>query len=295
MNDIITVSVAGGDTRNRYTAERLEERGFAVSLFGFDSFGDGLLTPRADTLEEALRCGAAVLPLPCTRNGKTLNAPFAAKEIPLKAVTELADEHTVIFAGMAPESFARELEAKGARVFDYYKNEALTVHNALLTAEGVLGIIIEKTPVTVWRMDAAVTGYGRIGYFLCRALRALGANVTVYARNPAQRAKAEAAGLAAEPLDRLPEQTHRYDVIVNTVPAPVLGEDAVCNARKDCLFIETAGAPYGIDADACKRHGRELVKAFSQPGKTAPKTAGILIADTVCGMAKEANVWSHST
>ncbi|MBQ6119838.1 MAG: hypothetical protein IJK98_11440 [Clostridia bacterium] len=143
-------------------------------------------------------------------------------------------------------------------------------------------------------MEAAVTGYGRIGYFLCRALHALGASVTVYARNPAQRAKAEAAGLTAAPLDLLPEQTHRYDVVVNTVPAPVITADAVRNTKKDCLLIETASAPYGIDADACRRHGRELVKAFSQPGKTAPKTAGILIADTVFGMMKEAKPWNLS-
>ena len=84
-------------------------------------------------------------------------------------------------------------------------------------------------------------------------------------------------------------------MIVNTVPAPVIGEDAVANARRDCLFIETASAPYGIDFDACKHHGRELIKAFSQPGKTAPRTAGQMIADTVFGMMKEANLWNLST
>ena len=293
MNHITTVSVVGGDTRHLYTAERLEEYGWDVCLCGFEQYG-GLLTPARD-LEAALRCDAVILPLPCTKNGKTLHAPFSAEEIPLKAVAEHAGARSAVFAGMAPEGFVRELTAKGARVFDYYRDEALTVKNALLTAEGVLGVIIEKTPVTVWRMNAAVTGYGRVAYFVCRALHALGANVTVYARNPAQRAKAETAGLSAEPLDRLPEQSHRFDVIVNTVPAPVIGGDAVANARRGCLFIETASAPYGVDFDACKRHGRELVKAFSQPGKTAPKTAGILIADTVFGMAKEANLWNLST
>ena len=294
MQNVTTVSVAGGDTRNIYIAERLEEHGLAVSLFGFDDF-DGLTAPRAESLTDALRCDAVILPLPCTKNGRTLNAPYAARELPLKEIAGQIQKGTAVFAGMIPEGFAKELAAKGARVYDYYKDEALTVKNALLTAEGVLGVIIEKTPVTVWRMNAAVTGYGRVAYFICRALHALGTNVTVYARNPAQRAKAETAGLSAEPLDRLPEQSHRFDVIVNTVPAPVIGEDAVANARKDCLFIETASVPYGIDFDACKRHDRELIKAFSQPGKTAPRTAGRIIADTVFGVMKEANSWNLST
>ena len=294
MQDITTVSVAGGDTRQIYIAERLEEHGLTVSLFGFDDFG-GLTSPRADTLEDALRCDALILPLPCTKNGRTLNAPYAARELPLKELAGQIPKGTVVFAGMILEGFSKELAARGVRVCDYYRDEALTVKNALLTAEGVLGVIIEKTPVTVWRMDAAVTGYGRVGYFICRTLRALGAHVTVYARDPAQRAKAETAGLHAEPLDRMPEQSHRFDVIVNTVPAPVICEDAVANARKDCLFIETASAPYGIDFDACKRHGRELIKAFSQPGKTAPRTAGRIIADTVFGVMKEANSWNLST
>ncbi len=289
MHTIQTVSVVGGDTRQIYTAQRLEEYGFEVLLFGFAQYG-GALPPRADSLEQALVCDAAVLPLPCTKNGRTLNAPFAAQEIPLREIAERASPDAVFFTGMAPESFAKALSAEGAAVFDYYRDEALTVKNALLTAEGILGIILEKTPVTVWRMRAAVTGYGRVGYFLCRALKALGAEVTVYARDPAQLAKAETAGMEIAHIRSLPEQADRYDVIVNTVPAPVVPEAAVENTRRDCLLIETAGAPYGIDFAACQRHGRTLIKAFSLPGRTAPRTAGILIAETVYGMMKEANL-----
>ena len=290
MHTIRTVSVVGGDTRQIYTALRLEEYGFDVRLFGLEHYGGGPLPPRAESLEQALKSDAAVLPLPCSKNGKTLNAPFADAEIPLREIAALASPDAVFFTGMAAESFEKTLSANGATVFDYFRDEALTVKNALLTAEGILGIILDKTDVTVWRMKAAVTGYGRVSYFTCRALKALGAETTVYARNPAQLAKAQTAGLATARLDRLPEQAHEYDVIVNTVPAPVVPAAAVENTRRDCLLIETAGAPYGIDFDACKTYGRELVKAFSLPGRTAPRTAGILIAETVFGMIKEANL-----
>ena len=286
-----TVSVVGGDSRQIYTAQKLEEYGFEVRLFGFEHYGgQPLLPPFAQTLHQALRCDAAVLPLPCSRNGKTLNAPFADADIPLRDIAEHAAPDAVFFTGMAQEGFIKTLSAVGATVFDYFRDEALTLKNALLTAEGILGIILEKTPVTVWRMNVAVTGYGRIGGFLCRMLRSLGAQATVYVRDPVQAAKAEACGLRAARIDALPEQSRLYDVIVNTVPAPVITADAVQNTRRDCLLVEVAGAPYGIDFEACKRCGRELIKAFSLPGKTAPKTAGILIAETVVGIMKEANL-----
>ena len=291
MHTIQTVSVVGGDTRQIYAAQRLEEYGFDVRLYGLEHYGgDQLLPPMAQTLPQALESDAVVLPLPCSKNGKNLNAPFAHREIPLRELAELSRPDAVFFTGMAAESFAKSLSAGGAAVFDYFRDEALTVKNALLTAEGVLGIILEKTPVTVWRMAAAVTGYGRVSCFICRALKALGAEVTVYARNPTQLARAEAAGLHTARLHRLAEQACRYDVIINTVPAPVITAPAVENTRHDCLLIETASAPYGVDFEACKRYDRELVKAFSLPGKTAPKTAGILIAETVFGMMKEANI-----
>lgn len=290
MKRIQTVSVVGGDTRQIYMARRLEEHGFQVCLLGFELYGKEEGLPIcAGSLKQALSCDAAVLPLPCSKNGRLLNAPFARDEIRLRDVAEYALPGKAIFAGMPADALAKSISAKGATVYDYYRDESLTVKNALLTAEGILGIIIDKTPVTIWRMKVAVTGYGRVSYYVCRMLKALGANVAVYARNPAQLAKAETAGLFTEPIMMLPEQTHLYDVIVNTVPAPVVTEDAVLNARQDCLIVEAAGAPYGVDFEACRRHGRELVKAFSLPGKTAPKTAGILIADTVVGMIKEAN------
>lgn len=292
MKQPITLSVVGGDTRNLYMAQALAESGCDVTLRGFETFGGDLPAQAEESLAAALARDAVALPLPCTKNGKTLNAPFSQEEIPLRELAALIRPGSTVFAGMVSDSFRKMLEAGGARVLDYYRDEALTVKNALLTAEGVVGIIIDKTPVTVWRMKAAVTGYGRVGTFVGRLLKALGAEVTVYARSPVQRAKAEAAGLNALPLSLLAEQTHRFDVIVNTVPSTVLGEDAVCNARQDCLMVETASAPYGVDFDACRARGIELVKAFSLPGRTAPKTAGILIADAILGMMKEANLWN---
>ena len=60
MNQIETVSVVGGDSRQLYTARRLEEYGFPVTLAGFETHGGVPAIPETSPAE-ALLCGAAVL------------------------------------------------------------------------------------------------------------------------------------------------------------------------------------------------------------------------------------------
>jgi dipicolinate synthase subunit A len=57
--------------------------------------------------------------------------------------------------------------------------------------------------------------------------------------------------------------------------------------RSDCLLIEIASAPFGIAADDAKMLGLPYIYAPALPGKTAPKTAGEIIADTVDSILKE--------
>ena len=137
MKTIKTVCVVGGDTRQIYTARRLAEHGLAVCVWGFENFGGELPGPSVPSPREAMACDAAVLPLPCTKNGRALNAPFAREELSLRELETLVRPGAVIFPGMAPEGLVKTLSAKGAEVFDYYRDEALTVKNALLTAEGI--------------------------------------------------------------------------------------------------------------------------------------------------------------
>ena len=67
------------------------------------------------------------------------------------------------------------------------------------------------------------------------------------------------------------------DCVVNTVPACVLDDTKIESLRKDCVLIETASAPYGIDFSSADRHGIKTVIAGSLPGKTSPKTAAEII------------------
>ena len=53
------------------------------------------------------------------------------------------------------------------------------------------------------------------------------------------------------------------------------------NISSDCLFVEIASAPFGIDFQAAKEFAFDVIKANSLPGKVAPKTAGEIIGRSV--------------
>ena len=54
--------------------------------------------------------------------------------------------------------------------------------------------------------------------------------------------------------------------------------------QSDALILDLASKPGGVDWDAAQALGRRVVWALSLPGKTAPFTAGEIIAKTILHM-----------
>ena len=134
-----------------------------------------------------------------------------------------------------------------------------------------------------------VTGWGRIGQLLSRKLQALGAQVTVSARRSRDLGMIRAMGFRAAVTGQW-EDLSPYRVIFSTVPAPVLSQRDLESTRPDCLLLELASAPGGIEAGG----SRSLIQASGLPGKTAPETAGRLIGETILRLAKCQERSSHA-
>ena len=101
--------------------------------------------------------------------------------------------------------------------------------------------------------------------------------------SPAQRAAAECDGVRAMRLAGLGGE---FDFVVNTAPAPVLGEREL-RALPGAALIELASPPYGIDAAAAERLGRKVQLASGLPGKTAPEAAAKAVRDAVYAILRE--------
>lgn len=298
--------ILGGDRRQIYLARSIAADGYPVciSCLGHEKGADGLeqpsleqpsleppspLPPSPEQLsveqvppEELLRrSDLIILPLPVTRDGKTLNTPLSAYTVALDDGFAAECAGKAVYGGMMEKLLQTSPLWGGISTYDYYAREELMVGNAFLTAEGALGVAIREYEGAINGAHCLVTGFGRIGKALCMSLKGLGAKVDCCARKSEDLTAIRAIGCA--PLKY--EEIHgAYDVIFNTVPARVLTAQILSRQRPDTLLIELASQPGGMDLEAAQRLKLRVKNAPSIPGRMSPRAAGELIKETIYNM-----------
>ena len=266
----------GGDRRQQYAARSLLLAGHAV-VFASDS---------AAWTRQVKECERLVLPLPMSRDGETVF--FSRRSLPV-SLTELAETlhgGQTVFAGLPEPAWRESVERKGVKLYDYYKNEALLYANAAATAEGALFEIIGATDTTVCGSSFLITGYGRIASALAPRLRALGGKVTVAARAEKDRIRAESDGCKAVPLYSMEGELPQCDVLINTVPAPILEEKHLLCLKREALMLELASVPCA-EEETVEQYGLRCLKAPGLPGRLSPRSAGKAIARAILSCERE--------
>ena len=105
------------------------------------------------------------------------------------------------------------------------------------------------------------------------------------ARQAADRSRAQMLGCDATDFPQI--DPGDFDILCNTVPAKVITAELLSRMREDTLVLDLASKPGGVDLDAAKALNRRVIWALSLPGKTAPVTAGEIIARTVSHLIEE--------
>ena len=286
-------AVIGGDMRIASLAQMLYLRGDAVRCFALEraDLPPELCVP---SLTEAVRSAECViLPLPTAGRRGFLNAPLANAEHRMDTVLAALSPETLVCAGRVDSETERAARARGIELIDYFQREELAVGNAVATAEGAVSLIMQDTAITLWRSRVLVIGYGRVGKLTADRLRAMGAEVWCSARKCGDRAWIEAFGMHALDTRALSGELRRFDVVVNTVPAPILTESLLRELRPDTLCIDLASRPGGMDFAAAGALGLRAVWALSLPGEVAPISAGGMILDTIRNIVKERHEWKN--
>ncbi len=276
--------VAGGDPRQAALAALLADEGHSVHTYALERGAGMKCEP---SMEGADRADCVILPLPAAGTDGKLNAPLSADSHDLEEVLDLLRPGQLVCAGMAGEGLRRMAEERELLLRDYFAREELAVLNAVPTAEGAIQIAMEELPITLHDARALVVGFGRLGRALAPRLRSLGAHVWVSARRYEQRAAAEGMGLGSEGVDHLPDWLCSYDLVFNTVPAPVLGVEELAALKEGALVIDLASRPGGVDMEAAAALGVRVIWALSLPGKVAPVTSGRYIKNTVYHIMEE--------
>ena len=216
-----------------------------------------------------------------------LPLPLDESRTPLAELLRAAKPGAVALGGRLSAQAKTIAQEAGVELVDYYARPELAIYNAIPTAEGCIGILMKERSRTLWGSSILLTGFGPVGQALGVRLAALGAQVTVAARRPAQRAQAESLGMQGAELARLARLAPAFDTVVNTIPAPVLTEAVLAALRPGSLIVDLASKPGGTDFAAARRLGHRAIHALSLPAACAPETAGEALARTVCEILAE--------
>ena len=234
--------VLGGDARMPALAKRLREGGYTARHTA---------KPTAEDLAGA--------------RGIVVNCPpkcdFTMEEILALA----APEARVFLCG--------PVHWEDARITDLWRDEALQVENAWLTAEGALCAAMRAGDRCLRDARTLVIGWGRIGGALTEMLVALGAKVIVVSRTRAHRHRAIERGAEAILTERLPEVLPGIDIIFNTAPAMVLDGETLRHVNREALIIDLASLPYGVDLRAAWALGLRAWREPGLPGRHCPESA----------------------
>lgn len=173
---------------------------------------------------------------------------------------------------------------KGSKAIEYLYREDFKKSNGILTAEAAIQVAMENTDFAIAGCRALVSGSGAIAFPLARGLKALGATVTLAARNQAALEKARLEGFCTTELCFAGGE---YDLVFNTVPAPVFDRVMLEGMGKNTLIIDLASLGGGVDKIAAAELGISVIPALALPGKYMPKTSAKVIFASVQNAIKE--------
>ena len=228
-------------------------------------------------LSEALKeVQTLLLPIPVSADDKAVFAPFSDRTILLSDLAEAIPPSVLLFGGKIPDLFKEK-----CRCHDFLEDPVFAAANALPTAESALGLVLLEREGILWKSSCALFGYGNIAKELTSRLLALGCTVTVFARREDARREAEKAGAIALPLESALELSSHFDLLFNTIPAPVISPALAAGFRAEALYMELASKPYGLSAEAKSALRCSYRLASGLPGKYCPKRAGEILADRI--------------
>lgn len=284
-------TVIGGDLRSIKLAELLVREGNSVNIFGFEKAGFEINAATTENLRLAIDESDIVIgPIPCSNENETLNAPFHTDKIYINEIFKIMSKNQLFVAGRISEKIANLAHAYNVFTVDLLERDEMAILNSIPTAEGAIQLAMEETPITLHDSNVLVMGFGRVGKVLAKMLYGIGCNVFVEARKYSDIAWIRSYGYKAVNLNDLKKYLGCMDVIFNTIPHIILDSEMLKEIGGNCLIIDLASKPGGVDFQKAKELGVKTIWALSLPGKVAPVTAARFISDTIHNIIDELGV-----
>ncbi|MFC4768843.1 dipicolinate synthase subunit DpsA [Effusibacillus consociatus] len=281
----IKMAFLGGDARIIEVIQHALDLDASVYLIGFDDLelkmADAVKTNLS--LEVLQDLDAVIMPVTGMSDDWTIGSKYSARPI------VLTDDHfsalpkkCKIFTGIARSVLSETSRRHGLCLIKLMELDEVAILNSIPSAEGAIQMAMENTDFTIHGSNVAVLGFGRCGMTLTRMCAGIGAKVKAGARKEADIARIIEMGFDAFNISNIGTALQQADIVFNTIPAPVLTSEVLARMKKSCVIIDIASSPGGTDFRFAEKRGIKALLAPSLPGIVAPKTAGQIIAKTIC-------------
>lgn len=279
------ISIIGGDLRIAKLAEMMYIDGYNIYTYGLEKAKINNNVNKCNSLEEVTsKSDIIVSSIPLTGDEVNINAPFGNKKINIDELIPYLKGKTFI-AGRIEDNLLNKM--KDINVIDLLKREELTVLNTISTAEGAIQIAMEESTKTIHGSKILVMGFGRVSKILSNMLKGIGAEVYCETTKTVNCSWIKAYGYNPILLDELDSSLGKFDIIINTIPHIILDKEKLSLVNKDCIIIDIASNPGGVDKHAARQLGIKLIWALSLPGKVAPLTSAEFIKETLENILKD--------
>ena len=243
------ISIIGGDIRIVKLVDMLNADGYNVYTYGLEQANIDDIQKCKSIEEVSEKSDIIVSSIPFTSDGVNVNTPFSKNKISIEEVAKYIKGKTFIAGRIEEELYQKFSETK---VIDLLKREELTVLNTIATAEGTIQIAMEESTKTLHGSKILVMGFGRVSKILSNMLKGIGAEVYCETRTTVNCAWIKAYGYNPILLDELDEELNKFDVIINTIPHIILNKERLKKVKKDCIIIDIASNPGGVDRNSAK-------------------------------------------
>lgn len=206
---------------------------------------------------------------------------FAPSTVIDNLILEKIYDNSIVFCLKVSGEIKDKLERKGCTIIRLFKDEKLAMQNAYLTCEGTLAIIIFNTKSSLKKSNILVLGYGRLGKVITHILKENHAKVTVATKPEMEQAIALVIADEVYDLNEINKYLPYFDVVINTIPVPIVNKDKLELLNKDCLIIDLASKPGGVNQKCAKELGLNLRHELGVPGKISPESAALFIKESI--------------
>lgn len=274
-------AVVGGDKRAVQLCSLLRRDGHRVTGWALEKAALPAEIPRASCIQGCVYgADCIVLPVPAEKSG-FLNAPYAEKDIELAELFSAFWPGQTVVGGNLSAECCLDAVSEGLCAVDLMRDADFVTGNAAITAECALSLLISSTERALYNSRVLIAGWGRLAKHLAFRTTACGAEVCIAARHPADLAMAQSLGLETAETADIETVIGEFDFIVNTVPARIFTQTALCCAESGSVIMELASAPGGFDRTLAENIGLRVINAPGLPGRYSPLSAAELMRDAI--------------